>query len=595
MSDAPVPPPMHCQDELDRDLAYEGLLPDAVLLRWHADRYSTSKHLLVLYSLARGLDARRIVEVGFGRSTFVLARAAAENGGRLASCDLVDFGPLLSPLERRVTDLHHGAVETFWPRIAPGVDFAFLDCFSAEGLDPAWVQAQLCECLARMRPGGVLAVHDAAVRAYRLGEVLERLRGVVDVATGRPFEQLTLDHNYGLALLRRPVAPGTAVADPFVKKAAATPQLPPVLAGAGEPRATAAAKPRVLLIADVPDWIFARHCRELSARLGDEFEFTTRCQGEPFDEDAFDLVYPLEWNLVDGREIRDPGKYVTGVRSFTAWRDRAPQEFGACLRRRFGRVHAVSRRLVEVLREAVPGIVHLSHGVDLERFRPTTRADRSGEQLVLGWCGNRNATVKGSAAWIEPLGGLPGVRLVQCGYRDGQRDPADMPAFYDSIDAYVCASASEGNNNAVLEAAAMGRAIVTTDSGSVAEWLRDGDSALIVEPELPQLVAAVEHLRDHPRLRRRLGERARAAVQPFDWRVQALAHARFLRAALAQRPVATPSTVVQPQEQLARVRQELQRGRVREAILLLDAARREHPGSAVLDRAAAELQRLVAR
>ena len=89
-------PPMHCQRELERDLGYVGTLPDEVLMRWHAERYSTSKHLLTLYSLAHGLGARRIVEVGFGRSTFVLARAAHENGGTLESCDLQDFSALLS-------------------------------------------------------------------------------------------------------------------------------------------------------------------------------------------------------------------------------------------------------------------------------------------------------------------------------------------------------------------------------------------------------------------------------------------------------------------------------------------------------------------
>ena len=58
-------PTMHCQAELERDLAYEGMLPDEILLAWHQDRYSTSKHLLTLYSMARGLGAQNLVEVGY--------------------------------------------------------------------------------------------------------------------------------------------------------------------------------------------------------------------------------------------------------------------------------------------------------------------------------------------------------------------------------------------------------------------------------------------------------------------------------------------------------------------------------------------------
>lgn len=585
-------PTMHCQAELERDLGYTGLLPDATLLQWHRDRYSTSKHLLTLYSLAHGLRARRIVEVGFGRSTFVLARAAHENGGRLWSCDSRDFSALLTDTERAVVDCHVGGSDTFWPRIAPGVDFAFLDHFSAADLPADRVLAELRECLSRLAPGGVLAVHDGFVAEYRLGEVLAALR----VQVGDRFEVTTLPFGYGLTLLRRACAPG-ALPDPFVKKAAdALPApLPSPLLAPGEPRPDRTL-PHVLLIADVPDWIFARHCRELTARLGHRFRFTTIHQGDAFDEREFDLVYPLEWNLVAPDRILDPSRYVTGVRSFTAWQDRSPEALGALLAARFQKVHAVSSALVEVLRRFVPGIRLLRHGVDVERFAPTTRADRSGERLVLGWAGNPSATVKGSSTLIEPLAMLPGVELVRAAYRDGQKHAAEMPAFYDGIDAYVCASASEGNNNAVMEAAAMGRAIVTTDSGSVREYLRDGESALFVPPELPAIVAAVEHLRDHPRLRRALGEAARRAVHAtLDWRDQAAAYARFFDAALETRRTAAPAArdVMRAGEVLARARAELVAGRVPAAASLLADALRARPHDVLLQRAEREVARLL--
>jgi len=584
---------MHCQAELERDLGYVGTLPDATLLQWHRDRYSTSKHLLTLYSIAHGLRARRIVEVGFGRSTFMLARAAHENGGTLESCDLQDFTALLSQTERRVVRSHVGDTGTFWPTVDAGVDLAFLDYFSAEGLDPAWIAAELGLCLQRLAPGGVIAIHDGFVAKYELASVLRQLRRQF----GERIEQLTLPFNYGLTLLRRAESPTHATVDAFCKKpgdSAPTARELVTQPAAGEPRATDE-RPRILLIADVPDWIFARHCEELTRRLGHRYAFETICQGEPFDEDAYDLIYPLEWNLVAPTAIRAPRKYVTGVRSFTAWQDRAPAAFGRLLAHNFQRVHAVSHGLVEVLRRFVPHLSLLRHGVDLQRFTPTTRADQSGERLVLGWCGNRSATVKGTAALVEPLAMLPDVQLAQCAYRDGQRAPADMPAFYDSLDVYLCASASEGNNNAVMEAAAMGRAIVTTASGTVREWLRDGHSALIVEPTLPAIVAAIEHLRDHPRLRRTLGENARAAVHAaMDWSHHAADHQRFFDEALAvARAEHEPMDMPLPTQQvLAAVREELRAGRLHNAARKLSAARRAAPNDALLQRAERELQRL---
>lgn len=527
-------PSMHCQRELDEDLCYVGTLPDETLMRWHGERYSTSKQLLTLYSLAHGLAAKRIVEVGFGRSTFVLARAAHENSGVLESCDVEDYSALLSPTERSVVRLHHGTSESFWPLVEAGVDFAFLDHFSSEDQPPAWIVGELEQCIAKLAPHGMVAIHDGFVARYRLREVLAALRRSV----GLDFEVVTLPFNYGLTLLRRSL-PVETIGHRFPKKVEPTQVEDSVTLQPLRPRSLAISAPidaaRVLMIADVPNWVFERHCAELTSRLGGRFSLTTAFAGQGFDEDDFDLIYALEWNLVDTKRIRDRSKYVTGVRSYTSWQDHAPAAFGAFLSEQFAAVHAVSASLVEALRRFVPSIALLRHGVDVDRFNPTTRCDQSAERAVVGWCGNRLAGVKGDG-WIDALALLPDIELRRCEYKNGQRHQDDMPAFYDALDIYVCASLSEGHNNAVLEAAAMGRAIVTTDSGTVREWLRDGHSALIVPADIDAIVAAVEHLRDQPRLRRMLGAQARRAVcATFAWADMAEEHARFFEAALQRR------------------------------------------------------------
>ncbi|MCB9891033.1 MAG: glycosyltransferase [Planctomycetes bacterium] len=520
---------MHCQPELDRDLQYEGVLPDATLLQWHRDRYSTSKHLLTLYSIAHGLQAKRIIEIGFGRSTFVLARAAFENAGTLESCDIEDFRGLLSETEQKVVRCHVGSSDEFWQRVEPGFDFAFLDHFSSEAQPDEWVVRELEQALTKLTPGGMLAIHDGFVAKYRLRSVVEMLRRQL----GLRYECLTMPFNYGLTLWRRAQSVEDFGPDPFLKK----PEIALAAQRAHPPTETRGSRPRILLIDDVPDWIFARHCHELMARLSEQFELTTLHAGEPFDEEAYDLIYPLEWNLLDATKIHDRYKYVTGIRSFTSWQHRSPSEFGTWLARTFGHVHAVSSALVQAFRQFVPDIRLLRHGVDIDHFSPTTYADQSGESIVVGWCGNKLASVKGTDTLIEPLALLPRVRVAQSNYRDGQRTRAQMPAFYDSIDVYVCASACEGHNNALLEAAAMGRAIITTDTGTVREWLRHGHSALVVEPQLDDFVAAIEHLRDHPSLRRTLGDNARSAVHAhMDWDVMAEEHARFFSHALARLP-----------------------------------------------------------
>jgi glycosyltransferase involved in cell wall biosynthesis len=317
--------------------------------------------------------------------------------------------------------------------------------------------------------------------------------------------------------------------------------------------ASVSQRPRILLIADVPDWIFARHCRMLERFLGDEFHFTVLMANQQFVEGEFDLIYPLEFNLVARERIKTPAKYVTGLRSYVSWVDQDFLLFAESLNTCFQKVHAVSRRLEAMFQPFVPSVTHLTHGVDVEFFKPQSCADLSGRCLRLGWAGNRVNATKGLEQFVTPLGKLPGVELVFCGYEEpklvqepmrhvfcGYQHPNldldQMRRFHDSIDAYICASSHEGNNNSLLEAAAMQRAIVTTDNGTVPEYLRHGESALIVARELPCFIEAVIRLRDHPEERLALGRKAReAVVAHFDWKQRAEDYRRWFRDALARR------------------------------------------------------------
>jgi glycosyltransferase involved in cell wall biosynthesis len=326
-----------------------------------------------------------------------------------------------------------------------------------------------------------------------------------------------------LAVRPHPVAPAPAP----LPAASATPV-----------RVAGRARPRILAIADVPRWIFERHVHTLRDRLADEFEIVPHYHESPFDEDAYDLVYALEYGLVPTAAIRSPWKYVTALRSHVSWERHAPSALAAYLQRHFQRTHVVSRRLRDAIAPWLPDVVTLTHGFDGERFAPIPRAAHDGP-LRLGWAGNRRTATKGFDEFVAPLAALPGVELVFCGYADRNRPLEEMPAFYAGIDAYVCTSGSEGNNNSLLEAAGTATAIVTTDVGTVPEYLVDGRSALIVPRERTAFVAAVERLRDDPALRVALGAAAARAVHPaWTWAARAEEHRRFFRDALAGREAA---------------------------------------------------------
>ena len=293
------------------------------------------------------------------------------------------------------------------------------------------------------------------------------------------------------------------------------------------------ARPRILLIADVPHWIFDRHAHVLQAGLADSFDIDIAYQGQPVDEAAYDLIHPLEWNLVPYDQIHTPRKWVTGIRSHISWDQQNFPSFCTGLRAQFGGVYVVSQRLLRIFEAQVPGIRLLQHGVDTHRFTPKPAAPHQGP-LRVGWAGNRKSPAKGFEAFIAPLGELPGVELVFYGYSDRLLTLEEMQGFYAEIDVYVCSSSSEGHNNSLMEAASMEVAIVTTDVGTVSEYLVDGESALIVPRDPAAICQAVERLRDDVELRRRLGHSARISVVPrFNWTERLEDHRAFFLDALA--------------------------------------------------------------
>ena len=83
---------------------------------------------------------------------------------------------------------------------------------------------------------------------------------------------------------------------------------------------------------------------------------------------------------------------------------------------------------------------------------------------------------------------------------------------------YVLPSYREGTPRTVLEAMAMGRAVITTDAPGCRETVRDGDNGLLVAPRSAEaLEAAMRRLVDDRAAIARMGARARAiATSVYD-------------------------------------------------------------------------------
>lgn len=293
-------------------------------------------------------------------------------------------------------------------------------------------------------------------------------------------------------------------------------------------------RPRVLMVADVRGWIFERHAQTLRSRLSDEFDIDIGYLGQPIDEAHYDVIYPLEYNLIPPERITMPWKYVTGLRSHISWDGVPPAALSRYLSRYYQRTHMVSQRLLSLFSAHLPSAEYVSHGIDMSRFVPVSRTRAPGTPLRVGWAGNRASPAKGFSELIRPLAEIPGVELVVRGYSDRNLTLEEMPEFYAGIDVYVCASSTEGNNNSLIEAAATACAIVTSDTGTVPEYLPHNVAALVVPRTSAAFREAIVRLRDDAALRESLGAAAAKAVHPaWSWDVRAEHYRAFLRAAVS--------------------------------------------------------------
>ncbi|OPZ74360.1 MAG: hypothetical protein BWY82_00739 [Verrucomicrobia bacterium ADurb.Bin474] len=193
-------PRIRRHEEFESDIAGQSFIDNSTLFKWYTEDHSVSKHLLTMYSIVRGMNAKRILEIGFGRSSKVFARAAHENGGVFTCCDRSAFSYLFSREEQEVTHFVHGNSDKVWDSIREEkdlYDFAFLDHFSGEGISYRFCLREIITCMRKMKPGGIICIHDVSDKRYPLHHLAHKLERHPSI------NALILPYQQGLAILQK--------------------------------------------------------------------------------------------------------------------------------------------------------------------------------------------------------------------------------------------------------------------------------------------------------------------------------------------------------------------------------------------------------
>lgn len=219
------------------------------------------------------------------------------------------------------------------------------------------------------------------------------------------------------------------------------------------------------------------------------------------------------YNQLDRISLRKPARLVTVSRAFE-------QQLLA---------RGVAGSRITVLQNAVN-----PHWA--ERVRNTSRTEArqalgiapdEAVLLAIGRMSQEKAHIDLVRAFHQLCAAGRAVRLILVG--DGPERPAleqaagegvlftgqvrDTTPYYAAADVMVLPSLSEGSPNVLLESMAVGVPAVATHAGGIPEIVRDRESALLVPPRSPALLAAaIEELLSKPDLRASLTAAARAVI-----------------------------------------------------------------------------------
>ena len=103
----------------------------------------------------------------------------------------------------------------------------------------------------------------------------------------------------------------------------------------------------------------------------------------------------------------------------------------------------------------------------------------------------------------------PNLKIIVTGYIS----PKGLPTYYSMMDIFVHPSLRDGTPNALLEAMACGKAVITTPVGGMLDVVNDGENGIFVPVnDSDALANTIHELLNNAELRNRLGKAARQTI-----------------------------------------------------------------------------------
>lgn len=240
---------------------------------------------------------------------------------------------------------------------------------------------------------------------------------------------------------------------------------------------------KILLVADQPGWIFDRHCHEIKKRITKhDIDIAYRKQGIQSLSKKYDLVYVLDpIPLKGGYPPKE--KTIMGLRCEFLYKEHPNGAKGlyedgfpgrcASIKDKCSLFHVVNKNQENEFKDIVTDkpLLVVGHGVNTDVFDI-----HKNKNAFLPLDGKLKVSVSGRGSgnkgfdMVKKACKATNVEIISAEYNKKIKFE-DMPEFYSRANIHVCMSKSEGLNNPLMEAGAMGLAPISTVCGAATEMI----------------------------------------------------------------------------------------------------------------------------
>lgn len=287
---------------------------------------------------------------------------------------------------------------------------------------------------------------------------------------------------------------------------------------------------KILLVADRPGWAFHHRAKDMMAIPASTLQFDLKYYNEVTakDNDQYDLIYAMSvWIATKLHQKGIPlNKLAAGITSMRQFNGHMINEhtFRKDFLNFFRNLRGVNTASDEFVQKFTRyRYIHKTRvGINENLFKPSI-AHTHRTIFTAGWVGriDRSAhrKLKGYDLVLQAMKEMD-MKLDIRTFSENYVPREKMVEFYQGLDCFICSSESEHIPLPVLEAAACGVPIISTNVGIIPELIKSFKNGIITQRNPRAIREALQYLMANPSKRKSMGESIRNTIlEQWTWSV----------------------------------------------------------------------------